>query len=157
MSTSTPMISVRNMYCHKSWTSDNIWHHNLRVCRSKQLSHEIEKRNDALSQCWANYLISRPAKDFKFLLMKNTQAVAYLGYGRHGTWHGRHFDRGAKIVWKKIKAFFTVSWTSILRPIHSQTAKLHQHSPLPNRLICNKSGVLRQHHQALWQSCGIVT
>jgi len=24
-------------------------------------------------------------------------SVAYLGYGRHGTSHGRHFDRGAKI------------------------------------------------------------
>jgi len=25
--------------------------------------------------------------------------VAYLGYGRHGTCHGRHFDGGAKIAW----------------------------------------------------------
>jgi len=82
--------------------------------------------------------------------------VAYLGYGRHGTCHGRHFDGGAKIAWKKVKALFIVSWTSILRPIHSQTAKLHEHSPIPNRLICNKSGVLRQHYQALWQNCGIV-
>jgi len=28
--------------------------------------------------------------------------VAYLGYGRHGTCHGRHFDRDAKIAWKKL-------------------------------------------------------
>jgi len=28
--------------------------------------------------------------------------VAYLGYGRHGTCHGRHFDGGAKIAWKKL-------------------------------------------------------
>jgi len=38
-----------------------------------------------------------------------TWAVAYLGYGRHGTCHGRHFDGGAKIAWKKLKALFTVS------------------------------------------------
>jgi len=33
----------------------------------------------------------------------NLYSVAYLGYGRHGTCHGRHFDEGAKIVWQKLK------------------------------------------------------
>jgi len=28
---------------------------------------------------------------------KNNTSVAYLGYGRHGTCHGRHFDGGGKI------------------------------------------------------------
>jgi len=46
-------------------------------------------------------------------------AVAYLGYGRHGTCRGRHFDGGFKIAWQKLKSLFTVSWTSILRPMHS--------------------------------------
>jgi len=32
-------------------------------------------------------------------------AVAYLGYGRHGTCHGRHFDRGRKNCLAKIKLF----------------------------------------------------
>ena len=30
-------------------------------------------------------------------------SVAYLGYGRYVTCHGRHFDVGAKIAWKKLK------------------------------------------------------
>ena len=50
---------------------------------------------------------------------KCLQTVAYLGYGRHGTCHGRHFDGGSKVAWQKFKYFFTVSWTSILRPMHS--------------------------------------
>jgi len=29
--------------------------------------------------------------------------VAYLGYGSHGSCHGRHFDSGSKIAWKKMK------------------------------------------------------
>jgi len=28
---------------------------------------------------------------------------------------------------QKLKYWITVSWTSILRPMHSYTAKLHQH------------------------------
>jgi len=35
--------------------------------------------------------------------------VAYLGYGRHGTCHGRHFDGGTKIAWQKLKSLCTVS------------------------------------------------
>jgi len=27
-------------------------------------------------------------------------SVAYLGYGRHGTCHGRHIDGGAKTAWQ---------------------------------------------------------
>jgi len=44
-------------------------------------------------------------------------AVAYLGYGRHDTCNGRHFDGGAKIAWQKLKSLCIVSWTSILRPM----------------------------------------
>jgi len=40
---------------------------------------------------------------------------------------------------------------------HTFTNYKAAHSPLPNRLICNTSGVLRQYHQALSQNCGIVT
>jgi len=29
------------------------------------------------------------------------QSVAYLGYGRHDTCHGRHFKGAAKIAWQK--------------------------------------------------------
>ena len=39
----------------------------------------------------------------------NYGPVAYLEHGRHGTCHGHHFDGGAKIAWKKLKAFYTVS------------------------------------------------
>jgi len=34
---------------------------------------------------------------------------------------------GAKTAWQKLKSLFTVSLTSILCPMHSETAKLHQH------------------------------
>jgi len=27
-------------------------------------------------------------------------SVVYLGYGRHGTWHGRHFDGAQKLFGK---------------------------------------------------------
>jgi len=56
---------------------------------------------------------------------------------------------GTQKLLGKFKSFINSFLISILRPTHSQTAQLHQHSPLPNRLIYNKSGVLRQHHQAL--------
>jgi len=39
--------------------------------------------------------------------------VAYLGYGRHGTCHGRHFGGGAKIVWQKWK-FVTYSFLNLM-------------------------------------------
>ena len=40
-------------------------------------------------------IVFPPAKhDFH----KSVSSVAYLGYGRHGSCHGRHFDRGAKIA-----------------------------------------------------------
>jgi len=32
-------------------------------------------------------------------------AVAYLGYGRHGTCHGRHFDGGAKLLGKNLNFY----------------------------------------------------
>jgi len=51
------------------------------------------------------------------LSSKEVKSVAYLGYGRHGTCHGRHFDGGAKIAWKKFRSLCTVSWTSISRPM----------------------------------------
>jgi len=38
--------------------------------------------------------------------------------------------------------------------MHSYTANLHQNRALK---LSIKSGVLRQHHYALWQNCGIVT
>ena len=72
-----------------------------------------------------------PKTDMKWLRQKNknfsrnishghsAQPVAYLGYGRHSTCHGSHFDGGAKIAWQKLKSWFTVSWTSILHPMHS--------------------------------------
>jgi len=40
-------------------------------------------------------------------------AVVYLGYGRHGTCHGRQFDGGAKIAWQKWK-FVTYSFLNLL-------------------------------------------
>jgi len=46
-------------------------------------------------------------------------SVAYLGYGRHGTCHGRHFDGERKNCLAKLKSLFTVSWTYSLRPMHS--------------------------------------
>ena len=29
--------------------------------------------------------------------------VACLGYGRHGTCHGRNFEGGAKVAWQKLE------------------------------------------------------
>jgi len=43
--------------------------------------------------------------------------VAYLGYGRHGTCHGHHFDELQKLL-AKLKSLFTVLLTSILRRMH---------------------------------------
>jgi len=34
-----------------------------------------------------------------FCLPFHWDAGAYLGYGKHGSCHGRHFDGGAKIAW----------------------------------------------------------
>ena len=36
-------------------------------------------------------------------------SMAYLGYGRHGTCHGRHFAGGRKNCLAKLKSLFTVS------------------------------------------------
>jgi len=46
----------------------------------------VEPEKNTRDCCWP-WGISRPA--------------AYLGYGRHGTCHGHHFDAGAKIAWQK--------------------------------------------------------
>jgi len=40
--------------------------------------------------------------------LSSAWSVAYLGYGRHGSCHGRHLDGGAKIAWQKLK-FVTCS------------------------------------------------
>jgi len=45
-------------------------------------------------------------------------SVAYLGYGRHGPWHGRHFDGGAKIAWQKSK-FVTCSFFNLYFAPHT--------------------------------------
>jgi len=54
-------------------------------------------------------------KCFPFM---NCLTVAYQGYGRHGTCHGRHFDGGAKFAWKE--PLFCIP-----QPL---TAILHQYS-----------------------------
>jgi len=57
--------------------------------------------------------------------------VAYIGCGRHGTCHGRHFDWGTKIAWQKLE-FVTCSFFNLYfaPPIQPLTAQLHQHSAL---------------------------
>jgi len=40
---------------------------------------------------------------FLFTFHQLVVAVAYLGYGRHGKCHGRHFDRGCKNCLEKLK------------------------------------------------------
>ena len=55
---------------------------------------------------------------------------------------GATLTGGEKIARQKLKPLFTVSWTFSLRPIHSQTGKLHQHiAPLPKALcrVCYAS------------------
>jgi len=37
-----------------------------------------------------------------------THTVAYLGYGRFGMCHVRHFDQGVKIAGQKLKFLYTV-------------------------------------------------
>jgi len=51
------------------------------------------------------------------LIQHNVSTVAYLGYSRHGTCHGRHFDGSQKLLGKNSKFCQAVSWTSILRPM----------------------------------------
>ena len=46
------------------------------------------------------------------------RAVAYLGYGRHGSCHGPHFDGGAKIAWQKSK-FVTCSFFNLYFAPHT--------------------------------------
>jgi len=57
-------------------------------------------------------------------------AAVYLGYGKRDPCHGRHFKGGAKIACQKLNLWFTVSWTSILRPIQPFIQKLQQHRAL---------------------------
>jgi len=60
---------------------------------------------------------------------------ADLGYGRHGSCHGRHFDGGAKIAWHKLKCVTCSSSTTLLRPMQQLNAQLPQHSALYNAII----------------------
>ena len=43
--------------------------------------------------------------DFQKKCYVDLFAAAYLGYGRHGTYHGHHFDGGHKNSLSKIKIF----------------------------------------------------
>ena len=45
-------------------------------------------------------------------------SVAYLGFGRHGSCHGRHFDGSAKIAWQKSK-FVTCSFFNLYFAPHT--------------------------------------
>jgi len=45
----------------------------------------------------------------KHVRLHLSHSVVYLGYGRHGTCHGRHFGGGAKIASQKLKYLFKVS------------------------------------------------
>jgi len=82
------------------------------------------------------------------------ETAAYLGYGRHGSCHGSHFNRGAKFL-GKIKICDLQFFESLFfAPYNHLLQSCINAAPLSNAL---KSGVLRQHHQALWQNWGIVT
>jgi len=85
-----------------------------------------------LSDCNFGETFINELSDFSALTLKSAEnnkvcsaclevlaAVAYLGYGRHGTCHGRHFDGGRKNCLAKLKSLFSDSLTSILPPMHS--------------------------------------
>jgi len=57
--------------------------------------------------------------------------VTYLGYGWHGTWHGRHFDVGAKLL-GKMKTF-TYSFLNVYFASHTFLSRINT-VPLPNAL-----------------------
>ena len=59
-----------------------------------------------------------------------TRQWPFLGYGRHGSCHGRHCDEDAKIAWQKFNWWFTVSGIYILRTIITIYWKLYQHRTL---------------------------
>jgi len=82
-------------------------------------------------------------------------AVAYLGYGRHGSCHGRHFDGGAKGAWQKSK-FKTCSFFNLCCAPHTTinctAASIQRHY---NAIIwvccvstkhCEKTGIVTQHN-----------
>jgi len=52
---------------------------------------------------WRFNQINTQRKQVEGIANLQWAAVAYLGYGRHGTCHERYSGRGAKIVWKKMK------------------------------------------------------
>jgi len=68
-------------------------------------------------------------------------AVAYLGYGRHGSCHGRHFNGGAKIAWPKFR-FVTYSFFNYFSPHTTINCKAASTQCL------YLMHMLRQHHQA---------
>jgi len=50
--------------------------------------------------------------------LQDIHSAAYLGYGRHGSCHGRHFGGGAKIGWEKLK-FVTYSFFNLYFSSHT--------------------------------------
>ena len=77
--------------------------------------------------------------------------VAYLGYGRHGTCHGRHVGGGAKTCLAKNKKFYLKFLECLF------CAQLSQCTAASTQRPYVIQGVLCQHHHALWQNCCIVT
>jgi len=81
--------------------------------------------------------------------------VPFLGYGRHGTCHGRHFGGGAKFAWQKLKCYLQFLEHLPCAPhIHKLQSCINNTAPLPNalrRACCasttkhyDKTGVLRR-------------
>jgi len=77
------------------------------------------------------------------ICLVTASGVGYLGYGRHGTCHGRHFDGGAKNCLAKIKNFIYSLLNLYFAPhttINCKTASTRR-----ARVLLIKPGVSCQH------------
>ena len=66
-------------------------------------------------------------------------AVAYLGYGRHGSCHGRHFDGGAKGAWQNSKCM-TCSFFNLYCTPHTT-------------INCTAASIQRPSNAIIWVCC----
>ena len=109
-----------------------------------------------LNEAWSNtqkYLTcSTNLRSTSLFFWGNTITVACLGYGRHGTCHGRHFDWGAKIAWEKVKFLITVTWTTSLRTMQSLTANASTQRPYLMQASCSSTIKFYDKTGVLWHN-----
>ena len=99
-------IAPSALSCFHRWRRKRL---KMKYCDSKQAATRSFGGNSP------NEVRTQLAQRVPTDLLWYTYPVAYLGQGRHGTYHGRHFDVGSKIVWQKLK-FVTCSFFNSSAP-----------------------------------------